>query len=296
MNWKANMRNKLFQEALAQIPEATNKKVAKMTDELDVEWLQSTEKVIEDIIENAYKLYMPQIKSEITELTNFIFENTSLKFGLPIKVLEIGTKFGGTFYIWNKLNELLTRDREHWSHWDVSDLCISIDMSDGGIHGGIGDEEMDKRDLWFCERFPNCHFIRGNSHSKETFAELANGLMSSNDYKKEIDPYKHGYFDFLFIDGDHTYEGVKQDWEDYSPFLKKGGIAVFHDTVISDRHHERNVYVGEFWRDLTSLRLFDGQEIDKDICSIDGNWWEIVEFVEPGNDWAGISCLKKIVI
>lgn len=33
----------------------------------------------------------------------------------------------------------------------------------------------------------------------------------------------------LFIDGDHTYEGVKADWEKYSPLVVKGGWVFFHD-------------------------------------------------------------------
>ncbi len=36
--------------------------------------------------------------------------------------------------------------------------------------------------------------------------------------------------DFLFIDGDHSYEGVKADWNSWSPKLNKGAIVVFHDT------------------------------------------------------------------
>ena len=35
--------------------------------------------------------------------------------------------------------------------------------------------------------------------------------------------------DLLFIDGDHTYEGVKADWQAYRRFLKPGSIVVFHD-------------------------------------------------------------------
>jgi hypothetical protein len=34
---------------------------------------------------------------------------------------------------------------------------------------------------------------------------------------------------FIFIDGDHTYEGVRQDIIDYFPLLAPGGIMVFHD-------------------------------------------------------------------
>ena len=35
--------------------------------------------------------------------------------------------------------------------------------------------------------------------------------------------------DLLFIDGDHSYEGVKADWMAYKKFLKIGSIVVFHD-------------------------------------------------------------------
>jgi predicted O-methyltransferase YrrM len=37
--------------------------------------------------------------------------------------------------------------------------------------------------------------------------------------------------DLLFIDGDHSYEGVKTDWELFSPHLSPFGVALFHDTT-----------------------------------------------------------------
>jgi len=36
--------------------------------------------------------------------------------------------------------------------------------------------------------------------------------------------------DFLFIDGDHDYDAVKRDFEDWAPHLREGGIIIFHDT------------------------------------------------------------------
>jgi len=33
----------------------------------------------------------------------------------------------------------------------------------------------------------------------------------------------------LFIDGDHTYEGAKSDYHNYSPFIIDGGILAMHD-------------------------------------------------------------------
>ncbi|HOV90157.1 MAG TPA: class I SAM-dependent methyltransferase [Syntrophorhabdaceae bacterium] len=35
--------------------------------------------------------------------------------------------------------------------------------------------------------------------------------------------------DLLFIDGDHSYEGCKKDWDLYKKFLKSGSCVVFHD-------------------------------------------------------------------
>lgn len=37
--------------------------------------------------------------------------------------------------------------------------------------------------------------------------------------------------DLLFIDGDHSYDGVKRDWELFSPFVTSFGLVVFHDTI-----------------------------------------------------------------
>lgn len=43
----------------------------------------------------------------------------------------------------------------------------------------------------------------------------------------------HDLVDFIFIDGDHTYEGVRGDWEAWSDLVDIGGIAAFHDSAAS---------------------------------------------------------------
>lgn len=37
--------------------------------------------------------------------------------------------------------------------------------------------------------------------------------------------------DLLFIDGDHSYQGVKSDWDLFSPHMAPFGVVVFHDTT-----------------------------------------------------------------
>ena len=65
--------------------------------------------------------------------------------------------------------------------------------------------------------YPNISYIKANSH-----------LNSTLELVKKQQPF----FDTLFIDGDHTYEGTKQDFEMYSPLIKRGGIIAFHDVAI----------------------------------------------------------------
>ena len=35
--------------------------------------------------------------------------------------------------------------------------------------------------------------------------------------------------DLLFIDADHSYKGVSEDWKNWNRFVKKGGVIAFHD-------------------------------------------------------------------
>jgi predicted O-methyltransferase YrrM len=41
-------------------------------------------------------------------------------------------------------------------------------------------------------------------------------------------------FDFVFVDGNHTYEGLRQDWEDWSPLIEPGGIIALHDSLLPE--------------------------------------------------------------
>lgn len=60
------------------------------------------------------------------------------------------------------------------------------------------------------ELFEDWQLLENDSHSV------------SQEWKKEIN--------LLFIDGDHSYNGVKQDFNDWFPFVKAGGIIFLHDS------------------------------------------------------------------
>lgn len=60
--------------------------------------------------------------------------------------------------------------------------------------------------------------IRADSHDKRSVF-LVKRLFSNQ------------AIDFLFIDGDHSYDGVARDFQLYSPLVKERGIIAFHDIV-----------------------------------------------------------------
>jgi len=53
-------------------------------------------------------------------------------------------------------------------------------------------------------------------------------------------------FDVLFIDGDHSYEGAKQDFMVYGEMVKKGGLIILHD-IVTFRHE---VGVPRLWEEI----------------------------------------------
>ena len=88
--------------------------------------------------------------------------------------------------------------------------------------------------------------------------------------------------DVLFIDGDHSYDGVKADYEMYAPFVRPGGLIAFHDIHPDYRTRYGRITeadVGEvprFWRELKAGHT------------------DVTELIEdPEQDGMGIGVLTK---
>jgi cephalosporin hydroxylase len=149
---------------------------------------------------------------EVAEAMQYILDNLEPR---ESGFIEIGSAYGGSFACWASI---------------ISGPAISIDLP--GITGepGLDKTRIDLRNnLWF-EQFPGRPLaINGDSHRVETFDAL-NSRMGSR------------RVDFLFIDGDHSYVGTKQDFEVYSQFIRPGGLVGFHDI--------RTTPAGDFFREL----------------------------------------------
>ena len=63
------------------------------------------------------------------------------------------------------------------------------------------------------------------------------------------------------IDGDHTYEGVKRDFELYSRLTSRDGLIAFHDIV--PNRFDPEIEVDRLWRELKLS--FSHEEILHDV-------------------------------
>jgi predicted O-methyltransferase YrrM len=135
------------------------------------------------------------------ELVRLLEDVRALK---PQAVLEIGTHRGGTLYLWARLAR-------------PDAILISVDLPGGKFGGGYSPFRAPIYRK-FAQPPQKLHLLRANSHSAATLDEARRLLFGRP-------------LDLLFIDGDHTFEGAKKDWEMYAPLVRSGGLVVFHDVA-----------------------------------------------------------------
>lgn len=81
------------------------------------------------------------------------------------------------------------------------------------------------------------HHVQGSfAHARENVRVNPNGYVAFLEYESRDAArfFRPGQIDFLFIDGVHTYTGVKFDFETYLPLMAPGGLMLFHDAAHPD--------------------------------------------------------------
>jgi len=121
----------------------------------------------------------------------------------------------------------------------------------------VGVDVWDKYDIEAYEQFPSYYHIYNHENNKKS-REAIQSWASKINFNVEIvvdfsvraaKQFKDGYFDFVYIDADHSYDGVTADLEAWYPKVRKGGMLAGHDylnfdenslLVISDRENNCN--------------------------------------------------------
>lgn len=119
------------------------------------------------------------------------------------RIVEIGTARGGTLF-------LLLRSLPGSAH------VVSVDLHRGAFGGGYPHWKIPlfRAAAWGG---PRLSLLRGSSQTE-----------AMRDRVREV---LGGPADFVLIDGDHSYEGARRDFELYRELVRPGGMIAFHDIV-----------------------------------------------------------------
>ena len=72
-------------------------------------------------------------------------------------------------------------------------------------------------------------------------------VITSEEFAKK---YPKNNYAYIYIDGDHSYRGVKKDFQLFWPKLEKHGLMVFHDVVVKNWKGLKNFGVWKLWQEL----------------------------------------------
>lgn len=164
-----------------------------------------------------------QIRAEIVQFLRLLSDDP------PGAVLEVGAAGGGTAFLFARVAR---RDA----------FVVSVDLP-AGPFGGVLPRRGRQR-VWrsFAGPGQRVELIEGDSHSSETLKSVRAVLGGRR-------------LDLLFIDGDHSYEGVGKDFEMYAPLVRPGGLIALHDIVPGEE--EAVGGVPRFWQETKDERSLE---------------------------------------
>jgi len=152
------------------------------------------------------------------ELQSLIAEVRKLR---PSVVVEIGTHRGGTLVCWT----IVAADGAH---------LVSIDLPSPAEGMGTTDRDL-AHVRSILRKGQRLTAIRADSHLPATLVELRASLEGQA-------------VDLLWIDGDHSDAGVREDFSMYSPLVRAGGLIALHDINASADVPGNQVH--HLWREL----------------------------------------------
>ncbi|MFC6974511.1 CmcI family methyltransferase [Halomicroarcula sp. GCM10025709] len=137
----------------------------------------------------------------------------------PERILEVGTARGGTLYTWCR-------------EFDTLSTAVSVSLpADADPGPSVNPTFLTS----FVDERMVC--IRGDAHAQATRTAVTDHVES---------------VDFVFIDADKSYTGVRRHFEMYEPLVSDGGVLAIHDT-------QYNEGVSRFWEEVS--REYETTEI-----------------------------------
>lgn len=145
----------------------------------------------------------------------------------PRVYAELGSHFGASFFA----------ACQAMRHGNISGKAVAIDLWQGDEHAGFYGESV----------FKNFQYILKNKYT-----DVGSFLRMSFD--DASNKFEDNSIDLLHIDGLHTYEAVKNDYELWRSKVTNNGVILFHDTNV----FEREFGVWQLWKEISN----DGESFE----------------------------------
>ena len=177
--------------------------------------------LIREIYRTGHERYEICQGAEICFAMEHLLENLSPRSG---GFIEIGSAYGGSFHCWASI---------------IDGPAISVDKINArtiehGVSTPSAPGMAETRNRLWEESFPGrVTAIDGYSQEPATLAAVSAALAGRK-------------VDFVFLDGDHSERITRLDFENYSKFVRPGGMIGFHD-VFYAVHHDQ---CGKVFREL----------------------------------------------
>jgi O-antigen biosynthesis protein len=126
----------------------------------------------------------------------------------PNVLVELGTHTGNSYF------SFCQSVKGH----RLSTKCFAVDTWQGDEHSGCYGEDV---------------FGAVSEHNQKQYSAFSTLMKMTFDDALEY--FLNGTVDLLHIDGLHTYDSVKHDFDNWLPKLSEKGIVLFHDTNVRER-------------------------------------------------------------
>lgn len=137
----------------------------------------------------------------------------------PRIAVELGTHFGNSYFTMCQAV----------GQYGLPTRCFAVDSWQGDSHAG---------------EYQSSVYETVRAYNEKNYGHFSKLLrMKFHDALSEFEP---GSIDLLHIDGLHTYDAVKDDFETWLPKMSERGLVLFHDTSVEGS----GFGVARFWLDL----------------------------------------------